>query len=59
MKILLVGGAGFIGAHMIKHLEDFDYEVEVLDNLSSGFKENVNNIIQTAWDWEKILKKNK
>ena len=44
MKILLVGGAGFIGAHMIKHLEDFDYEVEVLDNLSSGFKENVNNL---------------
>ena len=34
MKILVVGGAGYIGSHMLKRLQDTDYSVEVLDNLS-------------------------
>lgn len=35
-KILILGGAGYIGSHAVKHLADSGYEVVVGDNLSSG-----------------------
>lgn len=41
MKILVVGGAGYIGSHMVKMLAMQDHEVIVLDNLSTGFEELV------------------
>ncbi len=42
MKILVTGGAGFIGSHIVdRHIEMGD-EVVVLDNLSTGKKENLN-----------------
>lgn len=37
-KILVVGGAGYIGSHMVKALLDNDYPVLVLDNLSTGHR---------------------
>lgn len=40
MKILVVGGAGYIGSHMLKRLQNTNHEVEVLDNLSTGFETN-------------------
>ena len=40
MKILVVGGAGYIGSHMLKRFQDTEHKVEVLDNLSTGFKTN-------------------
>ena len=36
--ILVVGGAGYIGSHVVKELLDQDKEVVVLDNLSTGFQ---------------------
>jgi UDP-glucose 4-epimerase len=43
MKVSLVtGGAGFIGAHVVNELVKLGYKVVVLDDLSGGFKENVN-----------------
>jgi len=42
MKILVLGGAGYIGSHVVDTLCSLDYDVVVFDNLSSGFKENVN-----------------
>jgi UDP-glucose 4-epimerase len=39
MRILVVGGAGYIGSHMTKMLFDAGHEVVVLDNLSSGFRD--------------------
>ena len=36
MKILVVGGAGYIGSHMVKELQEKNYEVIVLDDLSTG-----------------------
>jgi UDP-glucose 4-epimerase len=39
--ILVTGGAGFIGSHVVDHLIAQDYRVIVVDNLSSGSKDNV------------------
>ena len=41
MKILVTGGAGFIGSHIVDSLIEAGHEVVVLDNLSSGREENV------------------
>jgi len=40
---LVTGGAGFIGAHVTNSLVELNHKVIVLDDLSGGFKENVNN----------------
>lgn len=43
MKILITGGAGFIGSHVADLYIKHDHEVAVLDNLSTGKKEFVNS----------------
>ena len=35
-RILVTGGAGFIGSHLVSSLVDLDYEVHVIDNLCTG-----------------------
>jgi len=42
MKILVTGGAGFIGSHVVDGYVLKGYEVVVVDNLSSGKWENIN-----------------
>src|SRR5262249_55999633 len=37
MSILVTGGAGYIGSHMVNELADAGERVVVLDNLSTGF----------------------
>ncbi len=37
MSILVTGGAGYIGSHMVRALADAGERVIVLDNLSTGF----------------------
>ena len=39
MRILVLGGAGYIGSHTVYELVDAGYEVIVVDNLLTGFKE--------------------
>lgn len=41
MKILVVGGAGYIGSHMVKYLTRAGAKVNVLDDLSSGYRDAV------------------
>lgn len=38
MNVLVVGGAGYIGSHMVQLLDQSNHGVVVLDNLSTGFK---------------------
>lgn len=40
-KILVTGGAGFIGSHIVDDLVRSGYDVAVLDNFSTGKKENL------------------
>jgi len=40
-KVLVTGGAGFIGSHLVDRLIQDGHEVIVFDNLSSGRKENL------------------
>ena len=42
MRILVTGGAGFIGSHVVDRFVQLGHEVRVFDNLSSGRREFVN-----------------
>jgi UDP-glucose 4-epimerase len=42
MRILVTGGAGFIGSHVVDRFIERGHDVAVLDNLSSGFRELLN-----------------
>ncbi len=41
MKVLVVGGAGYIGSHMVKMLDKAGHAVTTLDNLSNGYRDAV------------------
>ena len=41
-KILVTGGAGFIGSHLVDRLVEKKHRIVVIDNLSTGFKSNLN-----------------
>ncbi len=45
MKTTITGGAGFIGSHLVEHLLAAGDEVMVLDDLSTGRLENLQNVI--------------
>jgi UDP-glucose 4-epimerase len=40
MRVLLTGGAGFIGSHVADHLLDRGHELAIVDDLSTGKREN-------------------
>jgi UDP-glucose 4-epimerase len=41
MKVLVTGGAGFIGSHLAGHLVELGHEVRILDNFATGRRSNL------------------
>ncbi|MDR0597913.1 MAG: NAD-dependent epimerase/dehydratase family protein, partial [Treponema sp.] len=41
MKLLIIGGAGYIGSHVVREFLDRGHAVTVFDNLSSGSRQNL------------------
>ena len=46
MKVFVTGGAGYIGSHITLELLEAGHDVVVYDDLSLGFKENVDSRAQ-------------
>jgi len=46
MKILVTGGAGFLGSYICESLLSLNHEVIALDNLYSGSKDNINHLLK-------------
>ena len=44
MQVLVTGGAGFIGSHLARALVEQGATVRVLDNLSSGSRQNLRGV---------------
>jgi UDP-glucose 4-epimerase len=47
MRVLVTGGAGFIGSHLVDRLVRDGYRVRVVDNLSSGRVENIKHHLES------------
>lgn len=45
-KILITGGAGFIGSNLTEYFLNKDYQVRVLDNFSTGYKHNIKDFLE-------------
>lgn len=59
MTSLVTGGAGFIGAHVTNELINMGQNVIILDDLSGGFKENINpkaTFVQGSINDEQLIK---
>jgi UDP-glucose 4-epimerase len=54
-KILVTGGAGFIGFHLCKKLSNLDSDLTIYDNLSSGKMENVKDVPKAKFTKGDIL----
>lgn len=48
-RILVTGGAGFIGSHICERLLENDYEVICLDNFYTGTKSNIINMLSNPY----------
>ena len=46
MNVLVTGGAGFIGSHIVQTLLQEGHSVRILDNFSTGKRENIEELVQ-------------
>ena len=46
MKVVIIGGAGYIGSHVVLDAVERGYDITVFDDLSTGHKENINENVQ-------------
>lgn len=51
MRILVTGGAGFIGSHLCRRLVHQGHQVTVVDSLLTGRRENLADLPAAAWDF--------
>ncbi|MGC9182315.1 NAD-dependent epimerase/dehydratase family protein [Thermogladius sp.] len=45
MRILVTGGAGFIGSHLVRALVSSSFQVRIFDNLSRGSLDNIRDVL--------------
>lgn len=63
MRILVTGGAGFIGSHLVDRLIQEGHEVTVVDNLSTGKRRNLNRSARfykmdiQSWRMERLFRR--
>ena len=55
MKALVTGGAGFIGSHIVQTLLEHERQVRVLDNFSTGKRENLEELRERFKDQLEVL----
>ena len=55
MKVLVTGGAGFIGSNLCEYLLSINYEVVCLDNFSTGKIENIHHLLNTYPNTFKLI----
>jgi UDP-glucose 4-epimerase len=48
MRVLVTGGAGFIGSNIVKLLLEESYRVSILDNFSTGYLENLTDFTEVT-----------
>lgn len=53
-KILITGGAGFIGTNIIAELANFDCEIVAIDNLSNSYQSHINSLQSEKLVFKKI-----
>ncbi len=62
MKVLVTGGAGFIGSHLVDRLVQEGHEVAIVDNLSTGKRRNLNRAARffkldiQSWRLERVFR---
>jgi dTDP-glucose 4,6-dehydratase len=45
-RVLITGGAGFIGSHLCSYLHDKDYDIICMDNLITGTRDNISGLLK-------------
>ena len=48
-RVLVTGGAGFIGSHLCERLLELGYEVICMDNLFTGQKDNIRHLLNNPY----------
>jgi UDP-glucose 4-epimerase len=46
MRVLVTGGGGFIGSHLVDRLLRDGHEVRVLDNFTTGYRDNLRDVLE-------------